>query len=231
VKTVVLLLFVVIAIASGLNVKSTASTSKLEEIARSDTSFYVDSIEWKAGSTSYRAISMVTQDIAGTNEILTLTVYETNNTRVQLIQRFDSLECLSFPGKLLTEDLNFDGVKDFKVSMRTGARGGNEWFYLFLCNPTTQRFTMVTALDGSTTFVNAVSDSVDKMIHTLGLSGSTNIERLKFQNDTLRPVDGKEVWAGDSMVYQRKYIYRQNGEEQTVSTDSCADGDFIFGCD
>lgn len=83
-------------------------------------------------------------------------------------------------GTVNYEDFNGDGVKDLLVFSTTGARGANEFYYLYLVNQKTKTLTKVENFE---TVVNPQYDMVHRLIVSYGYAGSNNYSIYKISAD------------------------------------------------
>ncbi len=113
-------------------------------------------------------------------------------------QRLDTLTC-DFTGSAPEiMDINGDGHQDIRVYKMTGARGGNQFAYVYLFDKVTQQYRF---LKGSTEMPNLVYNPKKKLIEGLGYTASLSYVWFKVENDSLievsslnhevREIDGK----------------------------------------
>ncbi|RNL50713.1 XAC2610-related protein [Pedobacter jejuensis] len=71
-------------------------------------------------------------------------------------------------GTIKYDDYNNDGVKDMLVFKETGARGSNEFYYLFLVNSKKHQLTMVQGFDD---IVNPIYNKKHQVVVAYGMAG------------------------------------------------------------
>lgn len=125
-------------------------------------------------------------------------------------------------------DINGDGYNDLRVYKMTGARGGNQYYYVYLYDSIKGQFNF---LKGSTEMPNLVYNPKKKLIEGLGYTASLHYVWFKVQNDSLVKVSSldHELRAkGDKYTtYDFHYEYDDTGGHVIVKVDSFKDADEI----
>ncbi|WP_316735696.1 XAC2610-related protein [Pedobacter aquatilis] len=107
------------------------------------------------------------------------------------------------------EDFNNDGVKDLLIFEDTGARGGNAYYNLYLCNPKNHTLTKVNEFSK---IVNPTYNKKHKVILSYGLSGENyySIYRLTTNNKLYQI--GEDFKETDELDLDKKIteILREN---------------------
>ena len=80
-------------------------------------------------------------------------------------------------GSIKYEDYNNDGIKDLLVFKETGARGSNEYYYLFLVNPKKHQLTMVQGFDD---IVNPMYNKKHQIVVAYGMAGANYFSIYKI---------------------------------------------------
>jgi hypothetical protein len=128
-----------------------------------------------------------------------------NNEWVEY-QRLDTLTC-NFTGhapKIM--DINGDGYQDVRIYKMDGARGGNQYAYVYLYDKPTGQYRY---LKGSEAMPNLAYNPKKKMIEGLGYTASLNYVWFKMINDSLIEVSSLErvSWEKDGTLWAFEYHF------------------------
>jgi hypothetical protein len=120
-------------------------------------------------------------------------------------------------------DFNEDGVNDLQLSIGTGIRGSNEFFYLFFLN---QKSKQLIKAKGVETIVNPLYDSSAHQIISMVLVGNTSIftQYAIISGDSLVKESEAELWVENGKTIQRKTFYDRTGKRTEIRYDSLTDG-------
>lgn len=120
-------------------------------------------------------------------------------------------------------DMNNDGITDMELSIGTGMRGSNEFFYLFFFNPVSRGLEKAKGVDW---IVNPVYDSLSGHIQSMSLHGSgcEVADYRIIRGDSLALYSWTNLWVENGMTYQEKKIYNTTGKVIRTQKDSIRDG-------
>ncbi|MFC3563254.1 XAC2610-related protein [Pedobacter jamesrossensis] len=102
------------------------------------------------------------------------------------------------------QDFNGDGIKDFLVFSTTGARGNNEFYYLYLVNP---KMNSLTKINDFEKIVNPMYNEKYKVIIAYGYSGTNNYSIYKILTNNKAVQIGQSFeddFDGDSLKLNQK---------------------------
>jgi len=107
-------------------------------------------------------------------------------------------------GTVTFEDYNNDEIKDLLIYKGTGARGSNEYYYLYLIN---QRKNQVKKVEGFEEIVNPEYDKKHNVIVSYGFSGSNSYSIYKISEKNVVYQVGESFeddFDGDAGTLDRK---------------------------
>ena len=148
--------------------------------------------------------------------------FKRNRNGWDLIQTIDSLENMAGVINAKFKDFNNDNVRDFMLYKGTGARGANEFYYVFLVDTLNNQLVRIKNGDDIPNI-----DYNDK-ISGIFYSGGTSYVNYKLQKDSLVETDGESEVPDSIYIIRTKYKIDSNGTMITLSKDTVIDNEQGF---
>ncbi|MBK7241985.1 MAG: hypothetical protein IPI00_17950 [Flavobacteriales bacterium] len=148
-------------------------------------------------------------------------VYHRSDTELRSVQSFDSLDIQFSEAVPVFEDLNSDLSMDFKVPYGTGGRGSDQFYYLFVQDPTTH---LLTRIKNSYAKPNLCYDTVRQTITSTAYWAGTSFVDYVLKNDSLIPTEGVDVYfQPPNWTVREYYSFDPKGEQRITRRDSVHD--------
>jgi len=171
-------------------------------------------------STTFKVSGRFLAFRATADRLVYIDIYRLGAAGLERLQSYDSLDSHFGNTRPVIEDINADGLLDFKLNYGSGARGSNEFYQVFI-QDSLGRFTKIRNAEEKP---NIAYDTLRKRITTTAYWAGTSYVDYILEGDSLIATEGLDVYFKPEHYTMRKYYrYDSLGNPVVYRLDSTAD--------
>ena len=154
------------------------------------------------------------------SEILHFEIIDSTGPDNIKIQRFSNYESEFGSNNPRLVDFNSDGLLDLLIDYGTGARGSNQFYYLFIRNVQTFQFELI---EESAKIPNLYFNEERNVIEGTYFYDGVSFVDFRLENDQLIKTAGIDAWDNNGWTFHEKYQFDKTGNKINVERDSIMD--------